>query len=125
MGARPTKVLLIEEDRDMRYLMRSALEAVGHIVAEATRGEIGLELAKRFGPAVIVLDAVLPDMAGQVVLEELKREILTADAPVILLVAAGELRRTIGPPLVAARIEHPVIAEQLVSTVQRVMPHAT
>ena len=116
---RPIKVLIIEEDRETRRLMRSALEAGGCSVAEAARGEIGLELAKRFGPALIVLDLALSDLEGHVVLQELKREVLTADVPVIVLSDIGDLHRNIPSHLAAARLVKPIPAEQLLAAVRR------
>ena len=77
----PLKVLLIEDEREMRQALRAMLEAGGCLVAEASRGDIGVELAKRFLPDVLLLDLLLPGMSGEQVLQHLKRDVVMARFP--------------------------------------------
>ena len=50
------KVLIIDDDKDLRYSLRRALAGQGHNVLEADSGESGVALAKREQPDVILLD---------------------------------------------------------------------
>ena len=117
----PTKVLIIEDDRDTRRAMRSVLEAGHCLVAESAHGDIGVELAKRFVPSVIVLDLLLPDMTGTEVLLELKQDILTADIPVIIVSVVRRQEAGIAAHAVAAHLVKPVAGDHLLETVRHVM----
>ncbi len=54
------KVLLVDDDKLVRNVVRVVLEAEGHTVREAADGEGALEVADAFGPDVVVLDLVIP-----------------------------------------------------------------
>lgn len=115
------KVLIIHEDKEARRTFREALEAGGCAVAEAARGDIGVELAKRFVPAVILLDlAGAAGMGGDAVLRALKLEILTTDIPVVLVSSLEAQQAGTHAPAVAARLVKPVEASRLLATVRQV-----
>lgn len=86
------KVLLIEDDTFLlgMYVTKLQLEHFETVVA--TDGELGLQLAKREVPDLILLDILLPKMDGFLVLEELKRDPATRGIPVILLTNLGQKR---------------------------------
>src|ERR1043165_1786035 len=63
-GSRDLKVLLVEDVEDTRLFMRLELENQGFIVFEAENGQIGVELATREKPDVILMDLMLPQMDG-------------------------------------------------------------
>lgn len=79
------KILLVEDDTFLvgMYVTKLQLEHFETLVA--TDGERGLQLAKQHHPDLILLDILLPEMDGFLVLEELKRDEETRDIPVILL----------------------------------------
>ncbi len=80
-------VVIDDQPRDAR-LMRRLLEATGrYTVHEAFDGESGWKLIQRIKPALVVLDLMLPDISGQVVLERLKGDDATKDIPVVILTA--------------------------------------
>lgn len=60
------KLLLVEDDATLRYMIRNSLEVVigGYEMAEATNGAEGLELWKTFRPDIIVADVEMPVMDG-------------------------------------------------------------
>ena len=80
-------VVIDDERRDAR-LIRRLLEATGRYrVHEAYDGQSGLQSIKRYKPALIVLDLILPDIKGEEVLERLKTGEDTRDIPVVVLTA--------------------------------------
>jgi DNA-binding response OmpR family regulator len=93
----PFTVLIIEDEPDMRVLLREMLEQRGYAVITAESGLAGLNQARSRLPDVILLDVVLGDMDGFSVCEILQRQASTARTPVILMTAmAGEMARLNG-----------------------------
>ncbi|HEY3855916.1 MAG TPA: response regulator [Verrucomicrobiae bacterium] len=81
-------VLVIDDETQIRRLLRVALEAGGYRVFEAATGQAGLVEAAQRRPDVIVLDLGLPDMDGASVLKRLRE---WSQAPVLVLsVREGE-----------------------------------
>lgn len=78
-------VLVIEDDPDVRVMLATALHNAGHTALSAGRGRSGLDLARSGGVDLVILDRLLPDIAGDAVLESLKDDPLTAPIPVIML----------------------------------------
>jgi two-component system KDP operon response regulator KdpE len=84
----PPVVLVIDDETQIRRLLRVALEAGGYRVFEAATGQAGLVEAAQRRPDVIVLDLGLPDMDGASVLKRLRE---WSQAPVLVLsVREGE-----------------------------------
>ena len=81
------RVLLVEDDADLRWTVRLALDAMGWIVAEASTAAEALVQARRDDPDVILLDLGLPDGDGRVVLTQLKETEETEWIPVVVLSA--------------------------------------
>jgi two-component system, OmpR family, alkaline phosphatase synthesis response regulator PhoP len=81
------RVLVIDDEPDVLLLCRLNLEFAGHDVLQAADGESGLEVARRDGPDVIVLDVMLPHRDGLAILGDLGASEATRDTPVILLTA--------------------------------------
>jgi two-component system OmpR family response regulator len=82
----PQKVLIIDDEDDIRELARISLERVGGLnVVAASSGQEGLALAASERPDAILLDAMMPGMDGPQTLERLKADPATADIPVVFL----------------------------------------
>jgi signal transduction histidine kinase/DNA-binding response OmpR family regulator len=115
-GVRP--ILVIDDDQNSRELLRRTLEADGHVVATASGGEEGLELARQLQPALITLDVMMPVLDGWAVLKELKSDPSLQQIPVMMITIEGdhELGYTLGA------IEHltkPIDRERLVQLVRQ------
>jgi twitching motility two-component system response regulator PilH len=93
MGRDTQSILLVDDDRSLRSLLATALMERGFAVLEASNGFSALRLARRHQPAAIVLDLLLPEVSGQAVLDELKRDPLTRDIPVVVMSGHPELLR--------------------------------
>ena len=64
MAEAPRKILIVEDEEDIRSLVRYNLEAEGFAVVDASDGERGLHLAAKERPALIILDLMLPGLSG-------------------------------------------------------------
>lgn len=82
------RVLLVEDNADLAFGLRTSLEVEGYDVLHADTGRAGLEMARAESPDLIVLDLMLPLMNGYEVLKQLRRGGL--DVPVLILTAKGE-----------------------------------
>ncbi len=78
---------MIDDDPDVRWLIRVTLERVGHVVLLAEDGLRGIAVAMKQHPDVIVLDLMMPVMDGYEVLAELAKDPKTASVPVLVLSA--------------------------------------
>jgi DNA-binding response OmpR family regulator len=79
------KILLIEDDANMRFGLREALSAEGFTVLEAADGPRGLELFRTEAPNLVLLDIMLPKQSGYDVCREIRAK--DARVPVIMLTA--------------------------------------
>ena len=90
-------ILVVEDEKDIRELVRFHLEQEGYAVREAETGEQALAQAGAEGPALIVLDLMLPGVDGLEVCRRLRAVEATRTLPVIMLTAkAAEVDRVIG-----------------------------
>ena len=78
-------VLVIDDEEDMRDLLRNYLSKTGYQVATASTGEEGLALARKLRPHAITLDVMMPETDGWDVLSRLKHDPELAEIPVIML----------------------------------------
>ena len=87
-------VLVVDDERKIRELVRPYLERAGYSVLLAAGGQEALEIAARTDPDIVVLDLVLPDLPGEVVTSNLRA---ISDVPIIMLTAkAAEEDRIAG-----------------------------
>ncbi len=82
-----TRVLLIDDDAELLTLLEEFLGGEGFEVGKAGDGEEGLRLAREWAPDLVVLDVMLPRLAGFEVLRRLRE---TSAVPVLMLSARGE-----------------------------------
>ncbi|WP_288371686.1 response regulator transcription factor [uncultured Marinobacter sp.] len=117
------RVLLVEDDDELRELLAQYLTTQGFSVREAANGHDGLALALAHDCDIVVLDIMLPDINGLDVLRELRAE---THLPVILLTARGdETDRIVGFEVGADDyIPKPCNPRELVARLQALLAHA-
>jgi two-component system alkaline phosphatase synthesis response regulator PhoP len=81
------KILIVDDEDDIRDLLLVYLENEGYQVFEGADGENAVKIAREHSPDVVVLDIMLPKMSGLEVLSTLRRE---SDVYVIMLTAKTE-----------------------------------
>ena len=85
--ANPQTVLLVEDDGNMREMLRRTLEKEGWRVVEAPNGRVGLEKLSACSPALILLDLMMPEMDGFEFMDGLRRRQDWQPIPVIVITA--------------------------------------
>ncbi len=83
-------VLLVEDDSFLANIYKTKFEMEKFKVILAENGEIGLDLAQKKNPDIILLDILMPKLDGFAVLEELKKNESTKKIPVVLLTNLGQ-----------------------------------
>ncbi len=86
-SARPTRILLVEDDALQRELVREWLVGEQWLVHEAVNGREALTLLRANTPDVILLDLMMPEMDGFQIVAALQEEPLWRDVPVIVITA--------------------------------------
>ena len=87
MEAMRDRILVVEDEKDVRDMIRIHLKAAGFDVVEAHNGAEGLVLAKQDLPTVIILDLMMPEMSGVEVCRALRRNPATSRIPILMLTA--------------------------------------
>lgn len=85
-----TKVAIIEDDQAISQMYRIKFEAEGYEVETAENGKLGLELAEKMKPDIILLDLMMPEMSGDAMLQRLRATPWGKDIKVIILTNVGE-----------------------------------
>ena len=84
------RILVVDDEPDIRDVLRLTLEAEGYEVHEAADGEEGLRQVQKVSPHLVLLDYKMPKMAGPEVCKTLRKDILLQSLPIILLTSKGE-----------------------------------
>lgn len=84
------KVLIIEDEKDIRANLRRFLRLEGHEVHEAENGRQGVDLAVAHAPDLVICDLMMPEMDGFAVLRALRAHPLTARTVFCFLTASAE-----------------------------------
>jgi two-component system, OmpR family, phosphate regulon response regulator PhoB len=91
------RVLLVEDEDDLREILAYNFRSAGFDVACAARGRDALRLARDPVPDLVLLDLMLPDISGLEVCRTLKADPITRDTPILVLTAKGEeMDRVVG-----------------------------
>src|ERR1700693_4446798 len=115
----PARLLVVDDNKVNRLLLTRSLEMHGHSVASAENGRVALEMLRREGFDLMLLDMEMPEMDGFQVLEQLMNDLQLRDLPVIVtsslegidtvvrcieLGAEDYLTKPVNPILLKARI---------------------
>jgi len=120
MGSR---VLIVEDERDIRDLVLFHLEREGFQVSTASSGEEALRLVRHVSPDLVLLDLMLPAMGGLEVCRKLRADPVTVALPIVMLTAKGdEVDRVLGLELGADDyIVKPFSPKELLARVRAVL----
>ncbi len=88
--ATPT-ILVVDDEKINRDFVKLVFKDSGCKVLEASNGEEALEIIKKEKPDIVLLDIIMPGMLGFEVCKRIKRDPETADIPVIIVTALGDL----------------------------------
>jgi two-component system KDP operon response regulator KdpE len=88
-GGEKATVLVVEDEPEIRHLLRASLVSQGYRLLEATTGKEGLTLAASHRPDLLILDLGLPDMDGLDVVRQVRE---WTSVPILILSARGKER---------------------------------
>jgi DNA-binding response OmpR family regulator len=117
------KILIAEDERDIRDLIEFTLSYAGHEVVKASNGAEAVELATQAMPDLIVMDVRMPKMTGYEACRELKTIDAVKDIPVVFLSAKGQ-ESEIDTGLDAGAYEYilkPFAPEQLTQRIREIL----
>jgi CheY-like chemotaxis protein len=118
-----TRILIAEDERDIRDLITFTLQFAGYDVLAASNGEEALQLAREETPDLILMDVRMPRMTGYEACAAMKADPKLKDVPVIFLSAKGQ-DSEIQSGLQAGAVEYllkPFAPDQLTQRIQAVM----
>jgi CheY-like chemotaxis protein len=87
---RSRKVLVVDDEMDMRIYITTLLETSGYKPIIATNGEEGIEQARKHKPAAIILDVLMPKSGGVEMYRQVKTDENLKDIPVIMISAIAK-----------------------------------
>lgn len=114
-------ILLIEDNPQNRYLVTFLLEQRGHEVVQAETGPLGLELAAKLLPDLILLDIQLPGMDGHAVARAIKGDAALKQIPVVAVTSyamVGDREKCLEAGA-EGYIEKPINPDSFVAEVER------
>jgi CheY-like chemotaxis protein len=87
------KVLIVEDDRDIRKNLKILLESEGYVVDLAENGQVALDLLQTIAvlPSMIILDLMMPVMDGFQFRDQQKKHPRFANIPVAIMTADGHI----------------------------------
>lgn len=84
------KIAIIEDDQAISQMYRIKFEAEGYSVETAENGKLGLELCEKMRPEIILLDLMMPEMTGDIMLDRLRKTTWGKNIKVVILTNMGE-----------------------------------
>ncbi len=126
MGNAAYKILVVEDEPDIRKLVHYNLTQDHYKVIEAENGDQALKLIQRDKPSLVILDLMMPGMSGLEVCRVLRGQDETAKLPILMLTAkAGESDRVLGLELGADDyLAKPFSPRELVARVRAILRRA-
>jgi len=114
------KIVVIDDESSVQEVVRAYLEKDGYQVFVAGNGADGLALAERVGPALIVLDLMLPDISGEEICEDVRSR---SDVPILMLTAKASADERVAGLLSGADdyLVKPFSPRELVARVRAVL----
>ncbi len=123
------RILVVDDEDEIRQLVRRLLTARGHTVIEADRGLLALRLVKEESPDLILLDAMLPEVHGFDIARRIKGSAKYGAIPILMMSAvyrgwrvAEDLKGNYG---IEDYVEKPFRIKDLLSKVERLLARET
>ena len=117
------KILIVDDEEDFIKLVKLNLEATGkYEVRTENKGLSALAVTKEFKPDLIFMDIMMPDMGGDQVVEQMKKDVDIKDIPVVFLTAVADKEKVVswgqyylpGYPIVAK----PITAKEVIDAIE-------
>jgi DNA-binding response OmpR family regulator len=109
-----TRILIVEDDADLRRIFRTALSLAGYEVEDAGDGIEALHLIDNRPPDLVVLDLILRSLDGLSIQQELASRAITSRIPIVIVTGSSIETDSLD---VACVLRKPVMPDELVRTV--------
>lgn len=109
-------VLIVDDEPDIRFLLRVTLELAGYGVIEAAHGEAALERVRVSPPVLVITDRMMPRMGGGELIERLRADKGTAAIPIIMVTGTNGAQ-----PGADAVLTKPFEPDELIGLVSRLI----
>lgn len=86
----PKKIVYIEDDIEMTYLIKMILERKGYEIITTNNGLEGFELVEKEKPDLVLLDLMMPEIDGWEIFQQLRSNSNTENIPVIVISAKAQ-----------------------------------
>jgi CheY-like chemotaxis protein len=113
---RVARILIVDDEPDIRFLMRLIFEGAGHEVTEARHGSAGLKSVKARQPDLVTTDVMMPTMDGLEFIKHLRSDPETAAIPILVISGNSELATAAN-----ARLGKPFLPDELLVAVARLI----
>jgi CheY-like chemotaxis protein len=128
----PKTVLVVEDQLDMRFFLKTLLETSGYVPVITKNGQEGLAAAQQHRPDLVILDVMMPQEGGAVMYRNLKEDPDLKSTPVIMLTAVSgttfrHFLKMLGAqsrqpvPMPEAHVEKPPDPKRLLQTIQKII----
>jgi two-component system chemotaxis response regulator CheY len=88
---RLSTILVVDDEPNVRFLVRVTLERAGYEIVEAGNGVAALERMRESRPDLVITDLMMPVMSGRELIERLRADPATASTPILILSANSRL----------------------------------
>ncbi len=116
----PPRILVVDDDTTVTYVIKGALMAYGHSVLVANNGGNALRLARERHPDLIIMDIIMPDVDGLEITDILQHDPQTREIPVLVLSVAKSAEEAYQAGA-SAYLPKPVRMDQLLETVNQLL----
>jgi CheY-like chemotaxis protein len=115
------KVLIADDDRLIRTMVRDLLAELGHAAVEASNGTEAVAACEREAPDVLILDLLMPRLSGLDALHALRAKGIRAPAVLLSAISGGSVRGLDGAEAVDVLLEKPVTRQGLARALERAL----
>ena len=122
----PKKILIIDDEQDMRLYLGTLFRKAGYQTAEAENGLVGVDKARSFKPDLITLDLLMPRRSGMKAYDELRTSPDTKEIPIVVLTGVTQKEDHFGDgqgrlPHPEAVVEKPIQRKAFLRTISEVL----
>ncbi|MBC8473367.1 MAG: response regulator [Candidatus Omnitrophica bacterium] len=117
------KILIIDDEEDIRKMLKIRLEQEGFTIVQASDGDIGAKTAEQEVPDMIVMDIMMPNVDGYSCLKEVRSLPKTKDIPILMLSGKEEekVRDLFAFQKISGYIEKPFELDDLVMKIREIL----
>lgn len=115
------KILIVDDDHDIRLFLEFSLKKAGYEVLQAPNGAKALDILKDVSPDLIVTDAMMPVLDGYELIKAVKGNPASSGIPVLMLTGKDSECLTEGTARPEAHMKKPFTTPDILSVIQKLL----